>query len=172
MKRCLKCYIECYISIPVRYINQDKKHPMEGALRCDELKIYLDKIGAPPVVWLSEDGSGIIQRAVYDVNSNKLVGINLPLNELTGMPITSSYFARTLSDIKKHMKNQLSSLVYLVMAQPAKSNCPPFVLMLFGTNNKFTTRNVLDRMKTTIHELKKWVQIFQNCCSVISIILT
>lgn len=140
--------------ISVKYINQDKNLLTEGQLRCSELKIYLDKIGAPHTVWLSEDGSGIIQRAVYDMRSNKLVGINLPIDELTGMPIASSYFARSLSEISKHMNNRLSSLVYAVMAQPVKSKCPPFVLQLYGTDNKFTTRNVLDRWEHTINELK------------------
>lgn len=141
----------------MKYINQNKNHLTEGHLRCMELKTYLQKVGAPDMVWLSEDGSGIIRRAVYDVRSNKLVGINFPIDSLTGMPLTESYLARTLSDISKHMKNQLSSLVYLIMAQPVKPKCPPFVLQLFGTDNKFTSQNVLDRWEFTIQELKKWV---------------
>lgn len=124
-------------------------------MRCEELKTFLRKIGAPNEVWLSEDASGIVRRPVYDVNSNKLVGINLPINELTGMPITTSYVARTLSDMANHLKNPLSSLVYIVMAQPVKAKCPPFVLMLYGTDNKFKTTNVLDRWTYTIRELKK-----------------
>lgn len=132
-------------------------------MRCGELLEYLQKIEAPNEVWLSEDGSGIIKRAVYDMHSNKLVGINLPISELTGMPITNSYFARTLAEITKHLKNPLSTLIYMIMAQPVKSNCPPFVLMLFGTDNKFTAQNVLDRWNYTIHELEKWVDSRSIC---------
>lgn len=124
-------------------------------MRCKELLSFLEKIGAPKEVWLSEDGSGIIQKVAYDMHSNKLVGINLPINELTGMPMTSSYFARTLPEITKHMKNSLSSLVYIIMAQPIKLKCPPFVLCLFGTDNRFTTQNVLYRWDFTIRELEK-----------------
>lgn len=150
-----QCHFIYVSSFSVKYINDGKKPLTEGALRCVELKEYLQKLGAPNVVWLSEDGSGIIQKAVYDIKSTKIVGLNLPINELTGMPIETSYITKTLSDITKNMKNPLSSLVYLVMAQPVKPNCPPFVLQLFGTNNKFTTQNVLDRWNYTIRELDK-----------------
>lgn len=124
------------------------------------MKLYLEKIGAPAVVWLAEDGSGIVHRAVYDLHSNKIVGINLPLNKLTGMPITECYLARTLKEIHSHMQNSLSSLVYVMMAQPIKPKSPPFVLHLFGTDNKFSTQNVLDRWSQTLHELQKYVELF------------
>lgn len=144
----------------MKLINRDKKYLVEGSLRCAELKIYLQKIGAPNAVWLSEDASGIVQRAVYDMRSNKIVGINLPINQLTGMPLTESYLARTLTEIYTHMKNNLSSLVYVIMAQPIKHKSPPFVLQMFGTDNKFTTQNVLDRWKHTLRELQKYYYKF------------
>lgn len=56
------------------------------------------------------------------------------------------------------MKNNLSSLVYVIMAQPIKPKSPPFVLQMFGTDNKFTTQNVLDRWKHTLQELQKYVE--------------
>lgn len=85
----------------------------------------MEKIDAPMSVWISEDGSGIFQKVAYDSISNKLVGINLQFDENTGMPITSQFIARSLSDIENHM-NELSYLVYAVMAQPIKRNAPPF----------------------------------------------
>lgn len=127
----------------------------EGALRCTELKAYLEKIGASNAVWLSEDGTGIVKRVVYDVSSNQLVGLNLPLDKNTGMPISYTFVARNLQDIEKHMKKPLSSLVYIVMAQPAMPNCRPFVLQIFGTNNKFTRSDVLHRWTHIKNELMK-----------------
>lgn len=115
----------------------------------------MEKNNAPNKVWLSEDGTGIIRKAVYDVATNQLVGINLSIDDITGMPITCTYVARSLGDIERHMRNTLSSLVYVIMAQPIKPNCPPFVLQLFGTNNKFTSVDVLNRWKFTITELEK-----------------
>lgn len=124
-------------------------------MRSKELKMYLDKIKSPHWVWLSEDGSGIVPKVVYDVNTNKLVGLNLPINESTGMPINSEYMARNLHEIEKHMEKSRSHLVYIVMAQPIKPNSPPFVLQIFGTDNRFSTLNVLKRWKHTEKELNK-----------------
>lgn len=139
------------------YIHNNKVQLKEGKLRCSELKAYLEKIRAPPCVWLSENGSGIIQKVVYDVRSNQLVGLVLPIDTCTGIPIHSTYTARSLSDIEKHMKNRSSSLVYVIMAQPVKANAPPFVLEVYGTDNKFTAINVQNRWIHTVNELEKLV---------------
>lgn len=120
--------------------------------------MYLEKIKAPAYVWLSEDGSGIVQRCVYDVKSNELVGLNLPLDVATGMPITSKFMANSLGEIEKHMKNPLSYLVYVVMAQPVMQKAPPFVLQIFGTDNKFFSADVNNRWIHTRNELEKYVQ--------------
>lgn len=142
------------LNISVKGIHTKEK-VIEGALRCTELKAYLEKIGASNTVWLSEDGSGIVKRAVYDVSSNQLVGLNLPLDENSGMPISSTFVARNLGDIEKHMKKPLSSLVYVVMAQPTMLDCRPFILQIFGTNNKFSRSDVLNRWTHMKIELRK-----------------
>lgn len=137
------------------YIQQNKLRIVEGQLRCEDLKSYLKKIKAPECVWLSEDASGIVQKVVYDVNSNKLVGLNLPLDAVTGIPISSTFIAQSLRDIEKHMKNSLSHLVYVIIAQPIMEKTPPFILQIFGTNNKFSSMDVLNRWKHTETELDK-----------------
>lgn len=139
----------------MNYLHGKKLRIIEGTLRCNDLKEFLHKVGASTYVWLSEDGSGVNQKITYDVSSNKLVGLTLPLSEISGMPITSSFVASSLNEIEKHMKNQPSTLVYLIIAQPIKSNSPPFVLQIFGSNNKFSTEDVINRWKYTKEELKK-----------------
>lgn len=52
------------------------------------------------------------------------------------------------------MNNPLSTLVYLVMAQPMKKGIPPFVLTVFGTNNTFKAAD-MQRWKYIESELKK-----------------
>lgn len=162
----IMCGRHCYetisgnLSVPaattvLKYIQEHKVKIMEGKLRCDELKTYLQKINAPNCVWLSEDGSGIIQRVSYDVASNQLVGLLLPLDECTGMPKHSTYSAENLALIEEHMKNQVSSLVYVIMAQPVKENVPPFMLQIFGTDNSFRSSDVLNRWKYIREELDK-----------------
>lgn len=144
-----------FICSIVKYIQTNKRLVLEGELRCKELYDYLDKLKAPKCVWPSEDASGIIQKAVFDVKTNQIVGLVLPLVNSTGMPKTHSYVAQTIQDIENFMKKPTSKLVYVVMAQPAQMKSAPFVLQIFGTNNTFTAQNVLDRWNTTIHELKE-----------------
>lgn len=127
----------------------------EGELRCNELKKYLERINAPLCVWLSEDGSGIIRKVVYDVASNQLVGLILPIDVMTGMPIASSYVTRSLQDLENFMKKDASSLVYIIMAQPVKENCAPFILQIYGTDNKFTSTDVLNRWNHTKTRLQE-----------------
>lgn len=101
-----------FISINiVKYIHQKKVKVNEGELRCEGLVAYLKSIGSPKYVSLSEDGSGIIVKVVYDVASNQLIGLSLPLDQQTGMPKTSTFKARTLEEIEKHMSKPKSTIV-------------------------------------------------------------
>lgn len=139
----------------VNYIQEKKVRITEGELRCKDLCAYLESINAPKTVWLSEDGSGIVPKAVYDARSNQLIGLDLPISQSTGMPISSSYMARSLQEIERNMLLPKSTYVYVIMAQPVVSNTSPFVLQIFGTSNKFKTLDVLKRWKYTIDELQK-----------------
>lgn len=115
----------------------------------------MESINAPKTIWLSEDGSGIVPKAVFDTSSNKLIGLDLPIDQITGMPISSSFMARSLQEIEKNMRQPKSTLVYVVMAQPVIKHASPFILQIYGTMNKFKTLDVLNRWKFTISELKK-----------------
>lgn len=107
------------------------------------------------IVWLSEDASGIEGKIEFDPRTNQMVGIVLPLNQCTGIPISSSYLARDLNEIQENMKKDKAMYVYTIMAQPLSRGAPPFPLQLFGSNNKFTTQDVLLRWRHTIEELKR-----------------
>lgn len=137
------------------YISKRKQRIIEGELRCQELAVYLDKIGALKIVWMSEDGSGVITKICYDSTTNQMVGLVLPVNSETGMPIPFSYTPKSLKDIEAYSKLEKSTLVYIVMAQPLKIDAPPFILQIFGVNNKFTTHNVKCRWEYTKNELAK-----------------
>lgn len=117
----------------------------EGELRCEGLDAYLKSIKAPKYVWLAEDGSGIITKVSYDVASNSLIGLNLPLDEQTGMPQKSTFKARTLQEIEKHMSNSKCTLVYIVVAQPVVAHAPPYILQIYGTDNRFKEKDVSNR---------------------------
>lgn len=128
---------------------------IEGELRSKDLSDYLDKLRAPRTVWISEDGSGIIAKASYDSTTNQIVGLVLPKHQETGIPISFSFTPNSLKEIEECMTLPMSTHVYLVLAQPLKENTPPFVLQIYGTNNKFHSDDVLQRWEYTKKELKK-----------------
>lgn len=139
----------------MHYINKTKKRIVEGDLRCAELADYLDKVGSPRAVWLSEDGSGIVSKVAYDSSSNQLVGLVLPFHSETGIPIPFSFKPKSVDDMEQFLENPRSTHLYIVMAQPIKPNTPPFILQMYGTNNKFTANNVVSRWNHTERELEK-----------------
>lgn len=137
------------------YINKKKQRIVEGGLRCSELASFLDKVGAPRVVWLAEDGSGIVSKVSYDSSTNQLVGLVLPFHSETGIPIPFTYKPKSVRDLEEFLKHPKSTHVYIIMAQPIKANTPPFILEIFGTDNKFQAITVVRRWNHTIRELEK-----------------
>lgn len=149
-----------FVFCKVSYVQKRKEKIVEGELRCKELSEYLDKIGAPREVWLSEDASGIVSHVAYDQSTNQLVGLVLPLDK-NGMPVPFSFTPNSVDQINDHMKhNERSTLVYLILAQPMKENTAPFVLQVYGTNNKFKTNDVLQRWQHLNDQLTRLIIIF------------
>lgn len=119
----------------------------------------MEKTNSPKSVFLSEDGSGVIKKNFYDARSNQLVGLVLPFNETNGMPKLFSFEAKTAADIEKYVQLPQSHLVYIICAQPIKRNVAPFILQIFGTDNKFNSDNVMKRWNHTVSELKAYVHL-------------
>lgn len=115
----------------------------------------MDSLSLEKYVWLSEDATAIVTKVDFDPKSNQMIGLVLPTNSETGMPIPFTYMASSEGEIHKNMKVNKSTNVYVVMAQPIIKNAPAFVLQLFGSDNKFTTQNVLFRWKHTRAELER-----------------
>lgn len=96
---------------------------------------------------LSEDATRITAKISYEPKTNQLVGFALPLGT-NGMPVVSSFPARNVREIYHHYTNPLnfiSSTAYVQMAQPTEPNSPPFCLMMYSTDNKFTALNIYNR---------------------------
>lgn len=106
-------------------------------------------------VWACEDASPIVSKIEFDQKTNQMIGIVLPNQPKTGMPIPYSFLARNVEEIRSNMKRSKSISVYLVLAQPLSVNAPPFILQLFGTDNKFKTKDVMLRWEHTKKELKR-----------------
>lgn len=138
------------------YVSQNKQRIIEGELRCEQLLKYLEGLNAKKSIWLSEDATGIVSKVEYDPITNQLIGLVLPINSETGMPISFSFKATSQNEIQRFMEvAERSKLLYAVIAQPLIEHAPPFVLQLFGTNNKFNTSDVIQRWQFTAQELTK-----------------
>lgn len=151
------------IAFLVSYISQHKPRIIEGELRCKQLGEYLDHLKLSKHVWLCEDASGINAKAEFDPKTNQLVGLVLPLHSDSGMPKTFTYMAKNAEDIHKYLQKPKSTLVYTLLAQPIKERAPPFILQIFGTDNKFRTVDVINRWKSTVEELEKCVIFILLC---------
>lgn len=68
------------------------------------------------------------------------------------MPIPYTFMARNSQEIEKHFLNDsmISKMVYVIMAQPLNSSINPFCLTIFGTDNHFTTKTVVNRWEFII----------------------
>lgn len=138
------------------YVNQHKARIIEGELRIKELSHYLDSLGLEKIVWLGEDASVIVENIEFDPSTNQMIGLVLPTDPVTGMPVPFTYLASNEAEIRKNMQCKKSSNVYMVMAQPVAKNVPAFILQLFGSDNKFKTQDVLLRWKYTRDELERY----------------
>lgn len=149
-----------FLFIIVNYISQSKCKIIEGELRCQELLNYLTELNLELKVWLCEDATGLCGKVEYHSLTDQLVGLVLPLNDKTGMPKPFTFMARSVEDMKKYSKEPLSTLVYVVLAQPILPKAPPFLLQIYGTDNKFSAVDVKLRWNHTIMELQKYVLCF------------
>lgn len=143
----LKCALPSLPSTN-RYIQATKCKIVEGVLRSDELKLYLTSRKLPLIVSISEDATRIIGRVQYDSGTNQLIGFILPINQNTGMPIPFAFPARNAEDIFSHFEksNKTSSYLTVIMAQPL-ANVAPFCLLVYGSNNKIFSNDVINRWK-------------------------
>lgn len=127
----------------------------EGELRCKELVKYLDETNSPKIVWLSEDGTGIIPRVSYENSTGQLIGLVLPIELTSGMPKSGSFVPQNAAEIVLQMKEAKATTAYIVMAQPLKEGVAPFVLQIMGTDNSFKTEQMFNRWIYTKNELLK-----------------
>ena len=127
---------------------------VEGALRVDALKTHLIEHKTALEVWISEDGSGAVNKVQYDSKNNTLVGLKLPTDE-NSMPIKMFFKATSAKAIQEHFTNTVSSLLYIYMAQANDPNVPPFCLLFFGTDNSMLFTDVENRFKFVTNELQK-----------------
>lgn len=157
LQRNLPCALPSLPSVN-RYIHKSNCRVVEGVLRCNELLEYLEERNLEKAVHLCEDGTRTVERVQYDSYTNQIVGFALPLNKSNGLPIPFAFPAGSASEMIAHFEknNSTSSLVNVIMAKPVGTNStPPFCLLLFGTDNKYTAEDVSNRWDFIVAKLKK-----------------
>lgn len=144
-----------------RFIAKVQSNVFEGLLRTEELSQYLTALKLPKIVALSEDATRITNRIQYDRHTNQLVGFVLPLGE-NGMPIvgfnkacSAAQMEKCFYDIQTGQEKNQASFLNVVMAQPLAVGIPPFCLLLFGSDAKYTSIDIDKRWDFISDELKK-----------------
>lgn len=137
-----------------RYIHSSGCNITEGILRCEELAIYLSERSLEPVVCISMDATRVSGRVQYDSKTNQCLGFVPPLQ--SGVPVPFSFPARNAEEILSHFTNNNSVASYLnvIMAQPM-SNVPPFCLMVYSSDNRYTASDVINLWQHITKELRK-----------------
>lgn len=128
---------------------------VEGVLRHHEFVNYLEERKLPMKAAISEDATRLTGVVQYDAKTNQLMGFVLPTHFGNGMPIPFSYSARNAGEIIKHFgnKNVVGHYVNVIMAQPL-ANVAPFCLLLFASDNKYTSLDVSNRWNYICKELQ------------------
>lgn len=139
-----------------RYIRKMNSPIIEGIFRCNELQLFLEQRKLPKVVSLSEDATRIVGRVQYDGKINQVIGFVQPINRKNGMPVPFSFPARDVDEIMQYFDGTLNESTFLnvIMAQPIGSKeSHAFCLMLFGSDNKYTSVDVCNRWNFIIDAL-------------------
>ncbi|KAG5671558.1 hypothetical protein PVAND_001751 [Polypedilum vanderplanki] len=152
-------FLSCNLNLP--HVSSVRNHMAksmtnlkESQLDFDGLKKFLQENNYELNVGLFEDGTKIVEKVEYDRESNSLKGLVAPFQN-NGMPFANTYKAKTASKIMNAVNiNNKASYVQVLMIQPNNSGGRPFLLGFYGTDNRFTSNDVLNRNEYVYKELK------------------
>lgn len=98
----------------------------------------------PLCIWVIEDATRETSEIEYDSVSNKIVGFVLPFNN--GEANANAYLVTSATTIVNFFqKNDKANYTYVIMAKPLQDTSSAFCLSIYGTNNKFTSEDVINR---------------------------
>lgn len=150
LKNCLPS-----ISTLNRFVDNKQKRLEEGSFDFEGLRDFLEMKNLPKVIWISEDGTRVNGRIEYDSICNKIVGFVLPLAK--GLPQSNRFIASSSSVIQEYFQEGVkSSYAYVIVAQPLTPGSPSYCVSMFGTDNKFNHKDVIERWKYIKQEAKKF----------------
>ncbi|KAK4879124.1 hypothetical protein RN001_007270 [Aquatica leii] len=118
----------------------------EGAIRMSQLKQFLVQQNLPLKIFVCEDQTAVIQTIQYEPKINEMVGFVSPLNPETGFPERGRFIVNTLTDIERAFNEEnVSKNAYVFMGQALHDRAPSFCICVYGSDNKFSAEDVLNR---------------------------
>ena len=136
-------------------ISNSDNHLTEGLFNYDGIQNYFNpyqsKLG-----FIAEDATAVVPKVTYDSTSNTFIGFALPLDR-KGFPVINSYATDSYNRLEQWYLNiSKAKWLNVCLVQPLSSlfnSIPPYVLATYGTDNKFTSSDVICR----------WYNIHQEC---------
>jgi hypothetical protein len=126
----------------------------EGQRNLAVLKNHLLDNNLPLIVSIAEDATSVVGNREYSKLLNSIVGCSLPIQS-NGLPDFRMSIAKTAAQINSiFQKFERAISVMVVMAQPIAPNATPVRICSFGTDNRFTSDDVNNRLVTLRTELE------------------
>lgn len=126
----------------------------EGQRNLEQLKTHLLVNNLPLVVSIAEDATSVVGKREYSKLLNAIVGCSLPL-QANGLPDCKMSEAKNASQINTIFKKfKRATSIMVIMTQPLAPKATPVRICSFGTDNRFTSDDVKNRLKTIRSELE------------------
>jgi hypothetical protein len=98
-------------------------------------------------VILSEDATSVVGKRMYARKSNSVTGFSLPLSTISGLPDQKDSAANNAHDIVRMFREfKRATVAMVVMVQPLADGISPLRLLSFGSDNRFNSNDVKNRL--------------------------
>jgi hypothetical protein len=126
----------------------------EGQRNLEVLKNHLLDNNLPLIVSIAEDATSVVGKREYSKLLSSIVGCSL-LIQSNGLPDFRMSIAKTAAQINSiFQKLERAISVMVIMAQPIAPNATLVRICSFGTDNRFTSDDVNNRLVTLRTELE------------------
>ena len=98
----------------------------------------------------------------YDPSTDRFVGFCMPLKD--GLPICNAFILNTFEEIKEAVENKtISKYAHCIVAQPVDGIAPASILLVLGTDSKYTHELIIERWNFIEKELlKRDIKVISN----------
>ncbi|CAM4921707.1 unnamed protein product [Rotaria socialis] len=135
-------------------LTSSKKYFIEGEFQYERFNEFIELLDCK-YAFCGEDSTSVVSKVCYDSRSNSFVGFTLPLKD--GFPCSRYFSTNSFGELEQWYEKIDKS--FLINANVIQAVCPsnrtspsPFLLAAYGTNSKYTARDILNR----------WSKIFDS----------